>query len=134
MNNKISRLFTEFFESEQASGVMLAFAIPFTDGGRSSPSYSLQHALNKPVAFVIMPAFALANTGVPLAGVYLAGFLGGIGFTMSIFITLLAFGESVFAQNSKIAILLGSLLAGCAGYFLLSRAAQGGADYGKEIE
>jgi len=51
------------------------------------------------------------------------GFLGGIGFTMSIFITLLAFDESLFAQSSKIAILAGSLLAGLIGYILLNYSA-----------
>jgi NhaA family Na+:H+ antiporter len=159
------------------AGVLLAFAIPFTDGSENSPSYRLQHALHKPVAFGIMPIFALANTGVLLLGNSLsslltsntfgifaglllgkplgitlfsllavktglakfpagvsirqligAGFLGGIGFTMSIFITLLAFGETAFAQNSKIAILLGSFLAGSVGYALLSRAPQVGAE------
>ncbi len=165
------------------TGVLLAFAIPFTDGSETSPSYRLQHALNKPVAFGIMPIFALANTGVLLRGASLssllttntigifaglllgkplgitlfsllavktglakfptgvsvrqligAGFLGGIGFTMSIFITILAFGETTFAQNSKIAIILGSLLAGTTGYILLSRASIDGIDNGKEKE
>ena len=124
------------------AGVLLAFAIPFKDGGERSPSYRLQHALHKPVAFFILPLFALANTGIlfesslkdalindnslgiifglvigkPL-GIMLmlfigvktkvislpkgiqwkhiaaTGFLAGIGFTMSIFITLLAFNS-----------------------------------------
>lgn len=163
------------------TGVLLAFAIPFTDGSETSPSYRLQHALNKPVAFGIMPIFALANTGVLLLGASLssllttntigifaglllgkplgitlfsllavktglakfpsgvsirqligAGFLGGIGFTMSIFITILAFGETTFAQNSKIAIILGSLLAGTTGYILLSRTSMDGVNNRKE--
>jgi NhaA family Na+:H+ antiporter len=49
------------------------------------------------------------------------GFLGGIGFTMSIFITILAFGETAVAQNSKIAILLGSFSSGAIGLLILSR-------------
>ena len=49
------------------SGVLLAFAIPFGDGGERSPSFRLQHVLHKPVAFMIMPLFALANTCVLLA-------------------------------------------------------------------
>lgn len=163
------------------TGVLLAFAIPFTDGSETSPSYRLQHALNKPVAFGIMPIFALANTGVLLLGASLssllttntigifaglllgkplgitlfsllavktglakfpsgvsvrqligAGFLGGIGFTMSIFITILAFGETTFAQNSKIAIILGSFLAGTTGYILLSRTSMDGVNNRKE--
>lgn len=152
------------------AGVLLAFAIPFGDGGENSPSYHLQHRLHKPVAFTIMPIFALANTGIVLGGTSVislltsntlgifwglligkplgitlssilavrlgvaslpedvslrqligTGFLGGIGFTMSIFITLLAFGETNLAQNSKIAIMLGSLSAGIVGYILLGR-------------
>ncbi|SNC63436.1 sodium/proton antiporter, NhaA family [Hymenobacter gelipurpurascens] len=49
-----------------------------------------------------------------------AGVLAGIGFTMSIFITLLALGEHSEGQAvAKIAILLASLLAGTLGYLLL---------------
>lgn len=51
-----------------------------------------------------------------------AGFLGGIGFTMSTFITVLAFGNSLTADMSKVAIVLGSLLAGLVGMLILSRA------------
>ena len=48
-----------------------------------------------------------------------AGFLGGIGFTMSIFITLLAFESTVTINNSKIAILIASLIAGTIGFIFL---------------
>jgi NhaA family Na+:H+ antiporter len=48
-----------------------------------------------------------------------AGFLGGIGFTMSIFITLLAFDDAVVINNSKIAIILASIIAGIIGFFCL---------------
>ena len=148
------------------AGVLLAFAIPFGKGGEASPSYKLQHFLHKPVAFMIMPLFALANTGIGLTGRWVeglttsnslgifwglffgkplgifgvgflavktglsqlpgdlswrhilgAGFLGGIGFTMSIFITLLAFSAPEVIQSAKISILLGSLFAGITGYF-----------------
>ena len=50
-----------------------------------------------------------------------AGFLGGIGFTMSIFITQLAFGNPEVVQSSKIIILLSSLLAGTVGFLILNR-------------
>lgn len=152
------------------TGVLLAFVIPFGDGGKKTSSYRLQHFLHKPVAFFILPLFALANTciaissnwqqgldhpntigiivglvvGKPL-GIWLfsflavslgmcalpkdlqwknilgAGMLGGIGFTMSIFITLLAFendGEEVI-PFSKIAILIASFIAGTVGFFWL---------------
>lgn len=150
------------------AGVLLAFAVPFGRGDAESPSWRLQHALHRPVAFGIMPLFALANTGIFLSGDWLgslananslgifaglfagkpagiflfsfaavklgislrpaelswrhilgAGFLGGIGFTMSIFITLLAFTVPGLVQSSKITILLSSLAAGLTGYLIL---------------
>jgi len=154
------------------AGVLLAFAIPFGQGEEASPSSRLFHVLHKPVAFVIMPLFALANTGIVLgdnwlgglatansAGVFSglvfgkplgiglftflavklgvsrlpdsmtwghvlgAGLLGGIGFTMSIFITLLAFNDPATIQSAKVTVLLASLVAGTAGYLVLRRAA-----------
>lgn len=49
-----------------------------------------------------------------------AGLLGGIGFTMSIFITNLAFtGQSAVINASKMAILLASLAAGIIGFVWL---------------
>jgi NhaA family Na+:H+ antiporter len=47
-------------------GVTLAFALPFSarDGDREAPSHKLEHFLHKPVAFIILPIFALANTGI----------------------------------------------------------------------
>src|SRR5215510_15537794 len=48
------------------AGVLLAFAIPFStqEEDAASPSHRLEHMLHKPVAFVILPIFALANTGI----------------------------------------------------------------------
>lgn len=49
-----------------------------------------------------------------------AGLLGGIGFTMSIFITNLAFtGNDQEITGSKMAILIASLCAGTAGFLWL---------------
>lgn len=152
------------------AGVLLAFAIPFRNGDEKSPSFKLQHFLHKPVSFVIMPLFALANTGITLEGNWIlglasensvgifaglfigkplgivlfgllavrfgisrlpedvqwkhiigAGFLGGIGFTMSIFITMLAFDSPEIVQSSKISILISSFLAGIVGFLVLNR-------------
>ncbi len=153
------------------AGVLLAFAIPFSakTDDEKSPSHQLELWLHKPVAFIILPIFVLANTGVVIssdwmlhltstnsmgiiAGLVLgkpigvtvlcfaavalglcrlptdlswrhimgAGILGGIGFTMSIFITNLAFVENIEAANaSKMAILLASVVAGTAGFLWL---------------
>jgi NhaA family Na+:H+ antiporter len=152
------------------AGAMLAFAIPFSAKAddEASPSHRLEHLLHKPVAFIILPIFALANTaiviganwmqdlssanslgitaglivGKPLGVTLLcfaavasgtcrlpadlnwrhiigAGILGGIGFTMSIFITNLAFAGDENVNASKMAILLASLTAGITGFLWL---------------
>jgi len=51
-----------------------------------------------------------------------AGMLGGIGFTMSIFITLLAFDDPQVIDQSKIVIAFSSTIAGVAGYLYLTMA------------
>lgn len=48
-----------------------------------------------------------------------AGLLGGIGFTMSIFIANLAFAGSPYLAQAKLAILNASFVAGVAAYLLL---------------
>ena len=50
------------------AGVMLAFAIPFSPRRPTaeSPSHRLERRLHKPVAYLILPLFALANTGVTI--------------------------------------------------------------------
>jgi NhaA family Na+:H+ antiporter len=64
--------------------------------------------------------WAALPPGVSWKHLWAAGVLGGIGFTMSIFVTLLALGEySPATQVAKLAILLASLVAGGVGYLLL---------------
>ena len=49
-----------------------------------------------------------------------AGLLGGVGFTMSIFVATLAFaGDPALVNSSKLAVLLASLVAGVSGYLWL---------------
>ncbi len=50
-----------------------------------------------------------------------AGFLGGIGFTMSIFISLLAFEEAEIINNAKFMILVASTLSGIIGFLWLKK-------------
>jgi NhaA family Na+:H+ antiporter len=54
--------------------------------------------------------------------------LAGIGFTMSIFIASLGFGDASTLASAKLAILIGSALAGSLGLFLLSRVPPAKAD------
>lgn len=129
----------------------------------------MQRALHYPVAFFILPLFALANTAIIIEGnwddsigepytlgiifglivgkpigitlfsflsvksklcklpnglkwkeLLGAGMLGGIGFTMSIFITLLAFSDVHHINESKLMIMLASLVSGIIGFTWLN--------------
>jgi NhaA family Na+:H+ antiporter len=59
--------------------------------------------------------------GVTWAQIYGAAVLAGIGFTMSLFVATLAFSNPVLVASAKLAILIGSLLAGAAGLTIIAR-------------
>jgi Na+:H+ antiporter, NhaA family len=74
---------------------------------------------------VVRSGLASLPSGVTMRHVYGAAWLGGIGFTMSLFISDLAFvGGSVLAL-SKIGVLVASVVAGVGGYLILRIATQG---------
>jgi NhaA family Na+:H+ antiporter len=63
---------------------------------------------------------AVLPQGSSMSQIFGVSFLGGIGFTMSIFVADLAFsGNSDFIFQAKIGILTASLFAGLFGYFWL---------------
>jgi NhaA family Na+:H+ antiporter len=62
-------------------------------------------------------------TGVAWRHVHGAGWLGGIGFTMSLFVAGLAFGEPSALDIAKLGVLGASVLAGLIGFLLLRRVA-----------
>jgi NhaA family Na+:H+ antiporter len=61
--------------------------------------------------------------GVSNAQLFGAAVLGGIGFTMSLFIGTLAFPDPSRAAELRIGVLTGSILSALAGYLILSRLA-----------
>jgi NhaA family Na+:H+ antiporter len=61
--------------------------------------------------------------GVRWRHVHGAGWLGGIGFTMSLFVAGLAFADARTLDTAKLGVLGASLVAGAVGYVLLRRAA-----------
>jgi len=135
-----------------------------------TPLQRFGYSLHPWIAFMILPLFALANSGVSLKDIdisvalahpvtlgimlglllgkpvgislftYLAfkifkaplpsgvrwlhiigaSILGGIGFTMSLFISGLSFSSDHFIEFSKLGIILGSLLSGALGLSILS--------------
>ena len=71
-------------------------------------------------------AGAARPAGIRLVHYYGAACLAGIGFTMSIFISGLAFaGQGELEAKAKVAVLVASALAGGLGYLVLRRAARG---------
>ena len=151
------------------AGVLTALTLPTNNTDTDSPLEKLEHILTRPVNFIIMPIFAMANTNITfesgmlgglgsnlgigiILGLFLGkpigiflmswlsvklkiaelpaetkwihvlglGLLGGIGFTMSIFIALLSFQAPAYQTEAKFAILIASVLAGIAGFTLLS--------------
>jgi len=61
------------------------------------------------------------SKGVTLVHFWGVSCLGGIGFTMSIFISELAFTDHLLVEEAKLSILIGSILSGILGYIILSR-------------
>ncbi len=151
------------------AGVLLAFCIPTNPLKETSPLEKLEHLLLKPVNFVIMPLFALANTNIHfenemlhgitsslglgiIIGLVLGkpigvllfswisvklgfgslpsnsnwkhilglGMLAGIGFTMSIFVSILSFEDPIYQTEAKFCILIASITAAFAGYQFLN--------------
>ncbi|MFC0778635.1 Na+/H+ antiporter NhaA [Flavobacterium sp. HJSW_4] len=151
------------------AGVLVAITLPTNEEDTDSPLEKLEHALTRPVNFIIMPVFALVNTNITfestmveglfsnlglgiILGLFLGkpigifamswlsvklkiaqlpesttwthvlglGLLGGIGFTMSIFIALLSFGDLLHQNEAKFAILIASTIAGISGFCILS--------------
>jgi Na+:H+ antiporter, NhaA family len=75
------------------AGVMAAFAIPFrrtigAPDAEDSPLHRSEHALVKPVAFLIVPLFGFANAGVSLEGAGMAEALAPLplGIALGLFV------------------------------------------------
>lgn len=67
---------------------------------------------------------ATLPTGVTWRHIYGAAWLGGIGFTMSLFIAMLAFGDPIYLGVAKFAIIIASVIAGVGGVLVLRGASR----------
>ena len=61
------------------AGVLTALTLPTTVGPIESPLEKLEHRLTKPVNFVIMPLFALANTNIRFEAGMIEGLTSNLG-------------------------------------------------------
>ncbi len=135
-----------------------------------TPLQQIEHSLHPIVAFIILPIFAFANTGVEFSGnfaesltsnitlgiisgllfgkfigiigvtklivffkfatlpqgaswkqLYGVALLASVGFTMSLFITELAFTNPEHIVQAKFGILIASVIGGLSGYLILNR-------------
>ncbi len=83
--------------------------------------------IGKPLGIVVTAWLAVHNgltslpEGVSFSQIHAIAWLGGIGFTMSLFIANLAFGSSEHLANAKVAVLLGSTVCAFLGSLLLRR-------------
>jgi NhaA family Na+:H+ antiporter len=146
------------------AGVILAFFIPLHAEDEPALASRWQHFLHLPVALLVLPLFALANTALPLGDIkwatltaplamgifwglfvgkplgilggvwivqkaewgqlpkelgmkhiFVVGILGGIGFTMSLFISMLALNDTSLIQDAKMVVLLAAVFSSVAG-------------------
>lgn len=135
-----------------------------------TPLIHYEHNLYPWVTYLVLPIFAFANAGIPIANgfssaltstitwgvfaglvvgkplgitlftwaasrsgiarlpsainmrqIFAVAWLGGIGFTMSLFITELAFRVDDFATDARIGVIVASILSGIGGYFVLRK-------------
>ena len=81
--------------------------------------------MGKPLGIFLF-TFAIARIlktellqGTTWTQIFGAGLLGGIGFTMSLFISNLSFIEATHLEYAKIGIIIGSFISAGAGYAIL---------------
>jgi NhaA family Na+:H+ antiporter len=96
-------------------------------GGRVALAVALGLLIGKPIGIALFAIVAVRlglaafPAGVGPGAVFGAGLLGGIGFTMALFITALAFGEGPLASAAKVGVLAASLVACVLGVMVLWR-------------
>ena len=103
-------------------------------GALSSPialGIALGLVVGKPLGITLAARLAVRAgvaalpEGVGWGALHGAAWLGGIGFTMALFVATLAFGDSPLLETAKAGVLAASALAGTVGAVLLSRRAPG---------
>jgi NhaA family Na+:H+ antiporter len=98
-----------------------AFSQPVTLGVMAGLIFGKQIGVFGASFIAVKLGWSDLPAGMTWIRLYGLSWLAGIGFTMSLFIASLAFGESEFLAMSKAGILVASLIAGTVGAVILSR-------------
>src|SRR5690606_2872162 len=74
------------------AGVLVAMTIPTNDTDVESPLEKLDHAIAKPVNFIIVPLFAIANTAITFHSEMIGGLISnmGLGIMVGLFVGKMA--------------------------------------------
>ena len=96
-------------------------------GGRVAVAVIMGLVIGKPLGITVAALaairlrLAVLPNGVNWTAIHGCAWLGGIGFTMSLFIAALAFEGTTLLDSAKVGILAGSVLAGVAGAVIVRR-------------
>jgi len=102
--------------------LLSTFAQPVTLGIMAGLIFGKQVGVFAASYLAVKLKWADLPTGMTWTRLYGLSWLAGIGFTMSLFIASLAFGDSEFLSMAKAGILLASLVSGAVGAVILSEA------------
>lgn len=107
------------------AGVKLEYSAVAELGSTMSLGIIFGLLLGKPIGITLMTFITtkLKITTIPKGvrwfDIFCVNILAGIGFTMSIFVTKLAYTDKYFIETAKISIILASILSGMIGYFII---------------
>lgn len=91
------------------------------DAGRITAGVGLGLVLGKPLGIIglswlaVRLGWCVLPAGVSWAGIWVVGLFAGVGFTMSIFIAMLAFDDANLLASAKLGVLAGSMLSALLG-------------------
>jgi NhaA family Na+:H+ antiporter len=107
------------------AGIKLEFSAISNLGSTMSLGIMFGLLLGKPLGITLMTFITtkLKITNIPAGikwfDIFCVNILAGIGFTMSIFVTKLAYTDKSFIETAKLSIIIASVLSGLIGYVVL---------------
>ena len=130
LNGVVSYIILPLFALSNAGVTIFSPGSPFSSGkifNELSIAIALSLILGKALGIsffswlAVKLKLSVKPEGVPWKAFIGLGFLGGIGFTMSLFISSLAFESRMLLSQAKIGIFFGSVVAGLIGFLILKK-------------